>query len=1121
MIENLEKLLPVFVIPETEISTEASLYETMYRRYGIRNVGRLGSPVVSPMSEWDMSKHAILHYLPSHEKDYGMADNYTLLNGWTKYTYVKHVLDYTQKLGNPRTKIFNSKLAIRAYRKMYPSLKWCRDDKHFISLKDNPSVLLVINYGLAGRNLRYRPIPMIEVMKWSNSRDTLWKTVEETATITDRQQFLEVEPPIVLPTKMELDRSTEELKRVHMKIFNDDQKLDLLDFWRWMNPSTRKLSKLGLVSDKHLQYVNFVFNVAGNFVILNLARLNEWILGHGVEEIEEDEEEEQDDETSMYKQMQKRMLKFFKLLNEFRKDENTQVVVTDTNKQIEYHIENEIDVDISDDEEVEETKDKVLPEDKNEQVAVNPETQEVTTVAQPIAPVDNVIVEKDKETGKLTVTYLNPVKRTEIALRKDKLLQQIEGSHAENLKLFSKMRDEKTIVQKVLKKEVEEEIHEEEKTLPNENDIPVQSAIEVKYTSSIRAQASKLVKSAVMTNGEMKRIEGMANAFKKIKDPYGSGRTLEEVVSEELAVVDEVPETEISDIPIVTDKTMLKSRNVDFDKRYIKQVMPRDTARAVLAVQKAGIAVTSYEKEDLIDAGNKFERHSIQVTPVGGATSTVHVKLPKIDENGHMLIAGTKYLLKKQRVDKPIRKVNDNKVSLTSYFGKLFMNRSDKGKFNFDKWLLNQIELGVIDGKYDKLSYGVSSHPDMDLPREIIVLCTRYRTLRIKERGITLHLDAIRPEDEKLFIIGKDQNGDDVYFDRLTNMVQFGKEGAVEIGELLGIDETKRPVDFAEMNVLGESIPVGLILARHYGLTELCKKLNVQPVKLERNQRVELSTNQWSIKFGDEIWVFPRENRIASLIIGGLKKYESQLKEIPAISFEEPDIYGSILANDGLHVRYEYELDLMEQMFVDDITEHLLEKMHEPTNFPELLIRGSELLLTGYIPTEINMDDMIIKGYERIPGAVYRELVKAMRGHKLKPITSKRRFEIGPNDIWLAIQKDPSIEIVDEINPLKNMKEKDNVTFSGVGGRSRRSMTKPTRSFHKTDLGVISEATVDNSDVGLTTYLTANPKFTDLYGNTERLNENDHSAAEILSSVAMASPGADTDDQLLKVLTEI
>lgn len=650
---ELEKLLPVFVIPEAEVSTEASLYETMYRKYGIRNIGRLGSPVVSPDSEWDMTKHAVLHYVPTHEKDYGMADNYPLLNGWNKYIYVEHILEVTQQLGNPRTKLFNSKLAIRAYRKMYPTLKWCRDVKHFESLKDNPSVLLVVNYGMTGRNLRYRPIPMIEVMKWSNQRDTVWKTVESIAVITDRQQFLEFEPPRSLPTKMELDRSSEELKRIHMKLFDDNQKLDLLDFWRWMNPNTRKLSKMSAVSDKHLQLVNFIFRVGGNFVVLNLGRLNEWILGHGIEEIEleNDEDEDQIDEGTSYIQMQKRMLKFFKLLNEFRKDENTQVVVTDTNKQIEYHIENEIDVDISDDEdeEVKETKSVILPDKKDENVQINPETQEVTTVAAPIAPVDNVIVEKDKETGKVVVTYLNPIKRTEIALRKDKLLQQIEGNHAENVKLFSKMRDEDTIVQKVLKKDVVENVE----TPPHEEDnLPMKSAVEVKYTTNIREQASKLVKSAIVTQGEMKRIEGMANAFKRIKDPYGSGRTLEEVVSEELAVVDEVPEKEIPDIPIVTDKTMLKSRNIDFDKRYIKQVMPRDTARAVLSVQKAGVAVTSYEKEDLIDAGNRFERHSIQVTPVGGATSTIHVKIPKIDENGHMLVAGTKYLIKKQRVDK-------------------------------------------------------------------------------------------------------------------------------------------------------------------------------------------------------------------------------------------------------------------------------------------------------------------------------------------------------------------------------------------------------------------------------------------------------------------------------------
>lgn len=1114
---ELAKLIPIVMIPQTEVSTEASLYDVLYRKYGLRNVGRLGSPAMAPISEWDMAKHAILHYLPQHEKDYGMADNYSLLNGWNKQTWVYHIQELYQTLGNPRLQLFNFKLAIRAYRKMYPSLKWIRDEKHLTNLKDNPNALIVVNYGLAGRNLRYRPIPMIEVMKWDNLRTTLWKSVNMMAFMTDRQQFIEIEPPLTIPSKMELDRSAVELKRVHMKIFDNDQKLDLLDFWRWMNPATRKQSKLGLVDDSHLSRLNFVYRVAGNFIILNLGKLNEWILGHGVEELEEGhEDDDQDDENSMYLQMQKRFLKFLKLLNEFRKDENAQVVVSDTNKQIEYHLENDIDVDISDDENEEsvaETKQELLPEEKSPEVKVDPATQEVTTVEPPIAPADNVIVEKDKETGKVTVKYINPVQRQEIALRKDKLLQQIEATHAENVKLMAKAKDEDVIVQKVLKKDVVDEVEHETQQEEQEEQKPTLSYTELKYTNSIRQQASHLVKTAMMTQGEMRRIEGMATAFKKIKDPYGSGKTLEQVLTEELPVVDEVPERVIPDIPLVTDKTMLRSRSTDFDKRYIKHVMPRDTVRSMVAVQKAGIAVTSYEREDIVDSANEFERHSIQVTPVGGATSTIHIKLPKVREDGSFMSAGTKYVLRKGRRDKPIRKVNDNKVALTSYFGKVFMNRSDKGKYNFDKWLLNQIELSVIDGKIGKPTYGVCSHPDMDLPRELVVLCTRYRSIRLKERGMTIDLEHIRPSDEKLFIIGKDNNGDDIYFDRLTNMVTYGKESAIPIGELLGLDETKRPVDYSEINVLGESIPVGLILARHYGISELCKKLNVQPVKLERGQHVQLSTEQWSLKFGDEIWVFPRENRIASLILGGLKKYESQIKEMPASSFEEKDIYGAILANEGLHVRYEYELDLMEQMFVDDITEHLLEKMNEPTNFPELLIRGSELLLTGYIPTEINMDDMLIKGYERIPGMVYGELVKAMRSHKLKPITSKRRFEIGPNDIWQAIQKDSSLEIRDEINPLANMKEKDNVTFGGAGGRSRRSMTKPTRSYHESDLGTISEATVDNGDVGITTFLSADPNLTDLYGNTKRLDKNDFSSSQLLSSVAMTCPAIASDDQ--------
>lgn len=1111
---NWQNLLPFDIIESHEVATEASLYETFYRKYGMRFVSKLTSPVVAPVSEWDVVKQAVLHYLPGGPSDYGIADNDELLNGWSKFIWVKHVLDLSQELGNPKTKFFNAKLAIRAYRKTYPRLKWCRDDKHFMNLKDNVNNLLVINYAMAGRNRRYREIPMIEVMKWSNLRATLFTEVERIANITDRHQFIEFRVPAELPIKMELDRSSEELKRMHAKLFNTTEKLDLLDFWRWLNPNTRKLSHMGKISEKHLAYVNLLFRVGSNFALLNLAKLNEWILGHGIEDIETGEDDDIDTEDTAYVQIQKRVLKFFKILNAMRQDENTQVVVTDANKQIEYHIENEIDVELDEDDEADVETNQIKQATLDDQppvVEVDSQTQEISTVEPPIAPVGDTVIEKDTVTGKIMVKYLNPQKRKEIALRKNKLLQQVEASHAENINLFNKLKDEDVTIQKVLKPDIKKLILDDDENASEEPVEPV-SEIEVKYTSTIRDQATALVKSAFMSQGEMKRIEAMANSFKKIKDPYGSGRTLEEVVKEEIPIADEVPEVQLPDMPLVVDKQMLKSRNIDFDKRYIKKVMPRDVVRSVLAVQKAGVVVTSYEKEDLIDAGNEFERHSIQVTPVGGATSTIHVKIPKIREDGTYLAGSTRYLLKKGRRDVPARKVNDNRVALTSYYGKLFLNRSDKGKFNFDKWLLNQIELKVLDGSVDKLSYGVCSHPDIDLPRELIVLCTRYRQLRIKERGITLELDKIFVNSEGQYVIGKDNNGDEIYFDRQTNMVLYGKDQAIDLSELLDINVNNRPVEYAEMNVLGESIPVGLILARHYGISELCKRLDVKPVKLERNQRIELTHEQWALKFADEVWVFPRENKIASLLLGGLQKYASQLKELSAASFEDKDVYGAILSNEGLNIRYEYELDLMGQMFVDDITAHVLEKMHEPTDFHELLIRGCEMLLTGYIPTEINMDDMLIKGYERIPGAIYGELVKAARAHKLKPITSKRRFEVGPNDIWMAIQKDPSIEIRDEINPLKNMKEKDNVTFGGVGGRSRRSMTRPTRSFHPTDLGTISEATPDNQDVGVTTFLSANPQFTDLYGLTERVDEKNVDATSILSSVAMTAPFVDKDD---------
>ena len=71
---------------------------------------------------------------------------------------------------------------------------------------------------------------------------------------------------------------------------------------------------------------------------------------------------------------------------------------------------------------------------------------------------------------------------------------------------------------------------------------------------------------------------------------------------------------------------------------------------------------------------------------------------------------------------------------------------------------------------------------------------------------------------------------------------------------------------------------------------------------------------------------------------------------------------------------------------------------------------------------------------------------------------------------------------MEDINPIQNLKESEVITYGGAGGRDKDTMTKPTRSFHTSDAGVLSESTVDNAGVGTVAYLSANPNIATVRG---------------------------------------
>jgi hypothetical protein len=99
-----------------------------------------------------------------------------------------------------------------------------------------------------------------------------------------------------------------------------------------------------------------------------------------------------------------------------------------------------------------------------------------------------------------------------------------------------------------------------------------------------------------------------------------------------------------------------------------------------------------------------------------------------------------------------------------------------------------------------------------------------------------------------------------------------------------------------------------------------------------------------------------------------------------------------------------------------------------------------------------------------------------------------------------------------DINPIQNLKEKEAVTYNGVGGRNSRTMTKHTRAYHVNDMGTISGDTVDSSDVAINTYTSADPQFTSLRGISRRFDMEKMGATPLLSTSALISVGSDHDD---------
>lgn len=1061
--------------------------QVFYKTYGVRNVNELAKPRLFELAQFEFPMRSVLHYATYDSIESGPPGDYALFNKITKPIYFKAVTEITAFNGSPRLQAINVMDVLKDYRNSNRRMKMLQGD---ISSVIDPNTLVVLDYCILNKQYRYARNLFTDYHRWKNIFTTVVDTLVSNLSNAQTHHYLPLSLPELIPSLNQLDQAALNINQATLKVFKDNNSFVLLELWKWLDPNTSKDSLFSKIPVNKLHLIDFVYVKRNKWCALNLGVLNSF------RNVNTDSLSPENTPVILsrvklqFKQIQKRILSLLMTL------EAGSVVVVDAPEETikltrdETQAQAQVDPYLADDDEeqtqtqapVVNTTEEKVPTDA-ELLAKQEKANQLLTIEEDDD--EDIISEKIKLQDMELDQQIDQL--NEINERKEKALQE-----KENATIYDMLNEQEPELDKV-----------------------------------IEGMCDKLADNNLLTAGEYKRFMRLAGSYKTIIAKDGKS-TLEQYVKippEDLVVEDKV---NIPDSDAIVDKTMLRSSLESFTSDYIKKdVIGKDTAAMVTAIQRAGLIVTDYKVETYESILGSEEEHTVRIVPVEGMPSTIRFKVPVVKEDGTFEANGVRYSLRKQIGDNPIRKIDFNRVSLTSYYGKTFINRARKRANDYGVWLQNAVMAKGLDKTDTDITEIFTANVfDNTLlaPRAYSGLSMSFKSFKAKDYMMIFDHKVVEDTVDKSILSQYEKDGSVIcgykgnewlVMDKNNAIYRIKKDGLEfisSIEDFLNIETRNAPVEYAEVVIGAKDIPIGVVLSYYIGFSKLLKLLNLNPVRVEAGKRVSLQPNEYSLVFSDETLVFSRDDRLASLIVGGFLEYHKTIRAFNVHSFDKRGVYVNLLESNKLGSRYIREMDLMQQMFIDPITKEILQEMKEPTTFNGLLVRACELLLDDKHPEELDTKYMRIKGYERIPGAIYRQLVGAIRQHNAQLGKASKQVVLNPYAVWKYVTEDPTKVQINEINPIQALKETEAVTFSGTGGRNSRSMVKSTRAYHRNSMGTISESTVDSSDVGINIYTSANPQFKSLRGLSRPFDFKEQGATSLLSTSAMLAPASDKDD---------
>ena len=1066
-------------------------YDKLMKVKSIWKMNHLTSPKVLSIDTFQFPIDSIVHWFKVSQT----IDNPSSKVGYLKNNkiVVETVLEYPKEGSIGKYSVVSSPNAATVIKNASKDVKEFRWLKPQEIIKVPPKSTIVYNYGSLLTRYKYSEQIMRRYNMYYNSAITMMDRV----LLSKRNIFIVLDLPSKLLSKRELDKYSSKLTNSQLNALPTTAHFNLLELWKLISPTYNKSSVFSTLvpytPDKRDEIIlpsrsayldksqwsklNLLLVIDSKCVLVNLYTLMSFIEEHGIEV----------KGITPYK--------YKNFINKFL--DMLQFIIDNaalTEEELEKHAERE------------DTNTEVKPHGVVNSATVTPQKEVLDTVPIP----DSKLSEEDDINGMLnyedeiddaTLPDIDEYDNTDTSEEykdHDVDTETLTGIElGEDLILDKDFKDIDELVKQEFKYSLVEEKLE---NMKNNRSISKQKYDKLKKT--LEKQPEK--------DAPYKDMKGT-----KLKDILDDNKDNYKANEEEMNITDNVT---------VFDKSYNKNVTSTLNKDYIRDQYKKDIIRTAYSLQNSNVIVEDYEINEIDSILGTIEEHTLKINALDGTPSTIKVNLPKIQENGEVKISSNTYKIRSQKADKPIRKIEYNRVLLSSYYGKVSVIKAKTNYNNIGYWLMNTIVKLTNTVDIKNLVLLPIKNPDVKLPIDYSHFSRFIKSFTYKDMNFmfdyanrgslfkNLSEDDIKKIEDGVVIIGAKGNTP-IVMDFENRVYLYNNNNYKEIDnmyDMLGIDVSTSPIEYITVKVVKKDIPAVVLLSYYVGLEELLRLLKVKYSKHDKKVRDIHKYNQYLLEFKDTYILIERDHGKADLILSGLLSMDKILKEIPLAVMNDKSAYSVVFSKMNIPILYFNEIKLMETMFVDPMTLTLLKQLGEPTNFKGLIIKAAELLVDDNFISSGNIDGVVIRGYERVAGLMYKELVTALKDHENRTFFSKSKVTVNPFSVMNKITEDSTTVLADDLNPIASIKQSEDVSMIGAFGRSKEAMSKDTRALHESEIGIISEATKDSGDVGITSYLTANPNIANTRGIIEKKKEE--AWANLLSTNSLIAPFALTDD---------